>query len=193
MRLVNLPNLISLARLFLAPVFVWLIANGRFEECFYLCLIAGASDMIDGLVARAMGDQTTLGGYLDPIADKVLLGTIYISLGVYHLLPLWIVILVVFRDFLIFGGALLVLILNINYTIRPLMISKINTCLQIAYVLWLFGILANFEFLQHKTFIASVDFVLLYGMILTLVWSGSSYVIKWVQAINREQVNHENP
>lgn len=147
--------------------------------------------MIDGLAARIMGDQTTLGRYLDPIADKVLLGTIYISLGVYHLLPLWIVLLVIFRDFLIFGGAFLILLLNINFQIRPLMISKINTFLQIAYVLWLFGILADFDFLKQSQLVSYLDFVLLYGMIVTLVWSGSSYVIKWVQAINQEQVSHE--
>jgi len=193
MRLVNVPNIISLSRLFLAPVFVWLIANSRFEECFYLCLIAGASDMIDGLAARAMGDQTTLGKYLDPIADKVLLATIYVSLGIYHLLPLWIVILVVFRDFLIFGGALLVLVFNIEYDIRPLMISKINTFLQILLVLWLFGILAQFEFLRAGQLIGYVDFILLYGMIVTLIWSGAAYVIKWINAINREQITHENP
>lgn len=183
MRYVNIPNMISLGRLFLAPIFVWLIATEQYKETFYLCLIAGVSDILDGMLARILGDQTKLGKYLDPIADKVLLVTLYITMGVYHLVPLWLVILVVFRDFLIIGGALMVLIFDVKFNIRPIMISKFNTLLQLVLVLAVFSHAMGYD----------IDIYLNYLYLLTALTtfiSGAAYVWIWNKEIATEEVSH---
>lgn len=128
----NLPNLISLARLLSVPLAVWLIVSGWMASAFWLFVCAGVSDAVDGFIAKRYGCQTTLGSYLDPIADKVLLVSVYLAFGFQGLLPPWLVILVVFRDLLIVGGALLMHTLTLTHPkIAPLHISKLNTFAQI--------------------------------------------------------------
>ena len=100
----TLPNIISLARLLSAPFNVWLILIDQWHLALVVFCLAGLSDAVDGLLAKQFGMQSRLGRYLDPIADKVLLISIFFALGAQQLLPLWLVILVVSRDILIAGG-----------------------------------------------------------------------------------------
>src|SRR5664279_2128942 len=97
----NIPNLITLGRILLVPVVVWAIASGAMWIAFVLFLAAGVSDAIDGFLAKRFGMATELGAYLDPLADKALIVSIYLTLGVNGLIPRWLVILVVSRDILI--------------------------------------------------------------------------------------------
>lgn len=129
-----LPNLISMGRLLAVPVAVWLILTDRLTGAFWLFIAAGLSDGVDGYLARRYDLRTVIGGYLDAIADKALLVSVYVTLGAQGYLPPWLVILVVFRDLLIVGGAILYRLSGGTLTIRPLMISKINTGLQIALI-----------------------------------------------------------
>src|ERR1041385_9515241 len=99
---------------------------------FWLFVAAGVSDAVDGYLAKHFDSKTELGAYLDPLADKALLVGIYLTLGWVGLIPLWLVILVAFRDLTIVGGALLEHTITQSFKSRPMMISKINTALQIA-------------------------------------------------------------
>lgn len=126
-------NLVTLLRLCAVPVAVWLVLRGQFLVAFWLFAAAGVSDAIDGWLARRNG-PTKLGALLDPIADKALLVSMYVTLAAVHVLPDWLAILVVFRDVLIVGGVLALSVLGQDVVIRPLAVSKINTVLQIVLV-----------------------------------------------------------
>ncbi|PWC53246.1 CDP-alcohol phosphatidyltransferase family protein [Azospirillum sp. TSO22-1] len=127
----SIPNTITLGRLLSAPLAVYLILAGELGWTFWLFMAAGASDALDGAIARMFRARTALGAYLDPIADKVLLVSVYVALGNVGQLPLWLVILVVFRDLMIVGGVLLAYTLKESLAMQPLGISKLNTAVQL--------------------------------------------------------------
>src|SRR5438094_3807871 len=104
----SLPNLITLARLLSVPVTVWLIVDERYGAAFWLFVAAGVSDALDGFIAKRFDRRTRLGALLDPVADKAMLVSVYVALGMAHQLWAWLVILVVFRDIMIVGGFLLI-------------------------------------------------------------------------------------
>jgi cardiolipin synthase len=131
--LVTLPNAITFARLCAVPVAVWLVLQEDFAFAFWLFAAAGASDAIDGWLARRRG-TSYVGALLDPIADKALLVTMYVTLAAVHVLPDWLAILVVFRDAVILGGIAVLSLLGQPPLIKPLRISKLNTALQIVLV-----------------------------------------------------------
>jgi cardiolipin synthase (CMP-forming) len=126
-----LPNLITIARIFSVPVMIWLIVTGNLGHAFVLFVIAGLSDALDGWLARRFGWQTELGAYLDPIADKTMLTSVYASLAFHGYMPIWLGITVVSRDLLIVGAVVLAWLLDRGIEIRPLLVGKINTFLQI--------------------------------------------------------------
>jgi cardiolipin synthase (CMP-forming) len=128
---VNIPNSLTLGRIVLVPLVVWLIITDEMLAAFFVFLLAGASDAADGFLAKRFGWRTELGAYLDPIADKALLGSIYVTLGLAGYLPAWLVIAVVSRDILIVGAVVLSWMLSRPLNMQPLLISKINTFSQI--------------------------------------------------------------
>ena len=127
----NIPNIITLGRLMAVPVTVWLILNNYILAAFGLFVMAGVSDAIDGFLAKRWGQVTEFGKYLDPLADKALLVSIYITLGVQGYLESWLVIMVVFRDVMIVGAVILYQAMVVKLEMNPLIISKINTVAQI--------------------------------------------------------------
>lgn len=127
----NLPNLITLSRILAVPLTIWLIVSGEFLGAFLVFVLAGVSDGVDGYIARRYDLKTELGAYLDALADKLLLVSIYVALGFLKVLPAWLVILVVTRDVLIVGAVLLSMIMGKPVRIRPHMASKVNTAGQI--------------------------------------------------------------
>ena len=131
--LLTVPNVITFARLCAVPLAVWLVLQHRMAEAFYLFLAAGISDGVDGWLARR-GASSALGAILDPVADKALLVTMYITLAAVTALPDWLAILVVFRDVVIVGGVLLLAVTGQPVAIRPIFVSKLNTVLQIILV-----------------------------------------------------------
>jgi len=110
---------------------VWAIASDQMIVAFILFLIAGVSDGVDGFLAKRFGMATEVGAYLDPLADKVLIVSIYVSLGIVEAIPRWFVILVVSRDLLIVGGVMLSWVLGNPVTIKPATVSRMNTVAQI--------------------------------------------------------------
>lgn len=127
----NIPNVITLGRVILVPLVFWFLITDRLQLAFLTFIIAGISDAVDGFVAKRFGMQTTLGAYLDPMADKLLIVSIFLALGFKGELPSWLVVAVVSRDILIVLGVLLFILLSQPVVIRPLMVSKANTAAQI--------------------------------------------------------------
>jgi cardiolipin synthase (CMP-forming) len=132
--LLTLPNVVTFGRLCAVPLSVWLVMEHRFAQAFFLFLAAGLSDAADGWLARRNGGGNTLGALLDPLADKALLVSMYVTLAAVKVLPDWLAILVVFREVLIVGGIAVLSLLGQSVVIRPLYVSKINTALQIVLV-----------------------------------------------------------
>jgi len=127
----SLPNLITVGRIVVVPVVIWAITSGNMMLAFWLFVAAGISDAVDGFLAKRFNAQTEFGAYLDPLADKLLVVSIYIALGVARELPSWLVIMVVSRDILIVIGVVLIWMIGQHVAIRPLAISKWNTAAQL--------------------------------------------------------------
>lgn len=130
-RYLNVPNVITLGRVILVPVVFWLLLTGETKLAFFVFLLAGVSDAVDGFIAKRFGLATELGAYLDPLADKLLLVSVFVALGVMGALPSWLVIAVVSRDILIVIGVMLSWVLDHPMRIQPLAVSKANTAAQI--------------------------------------------------------------
>ncbi len=127
----SLPNIVTLGRIILVPVIFWLLVTGSTRAAFILFVVAGVSDAVDGYLAKRFSLQTGLGAYLDPLADKLLIVSIYVALGVSQELPAWLVIAVVSRDILIVAAVLLSGVFGQPLRMKPLTISKANTAAQI--------------------------------------------------------------
>ena len=138
----SIPNLITLARILLVPVVVWAITSGEMRIAFLLFLAAGVSDAVDGFLAKRFGMATALGAYLDPLADKAMIVSIYVALGIAEAIPRWLVILVVSRDIMIVGAVMLSWLVDRPVTLKPLLVSKLNTVAQIVLALVVLGALA---------------------------------------------------
>ena len=172
----NIPNLITLARMLAVPVVVWLMLDGRGGPAFWVFVGAGISDAVDGAVAKRFDMVTELGRYLDPVADKLLLVAVYLTLGHVGLLPSWIVILVVSRDAAILGGAMLARTIGDGITIRPLIVSKVNTAAQIV----LAGtVLAQSAFESLPVPADTLVTALVFLVAATTVFSGATYLVRW--------------
>jgi len=117
--------------MFMVPVVVYLIITGEPAWAFWLFIIAGATDAIDGFIAKQFNQTTELGAYLDPLADKLLLISIYVTLGVTDVFPVWLVFLVVSRDILIVLAFVVSWLIGSPVKVRPLFVSKANTAAQI--------------------------------------------------------------
>jgi cardiolipin synthase len=171
----NVPNLISLLRLLLVPFTVWLLISGAFDWAFMTFLVAGISDGIDGFLVRRYGWHSRLGAYLDPLADKALLVSVFVTLGFLKDIPAWLVIIVVSRDALIVGAVLLARMMDHPVAVKPLMISKINTVAQIAFAVSVLGIAALGWPLAPLVTYGSLPVALL------TVLSGAAYLVSWLR------------
>ena len=140
-----------------------------------LFIVAGVSDAVDGFLARTFNLRSTLGTYLDPLADKALLVSIYISLAVLEEVPLWVVILVVSRDLFIVGAVVLSWMLDQPMEMRPLIISKLNTVVQIVLAAVVLGDLAL------GADLGTLRTLLVYLVGFLTVASAAVYLVDWVR------------
>ena len=174
----NIPNLISLARILLVPVIVWAIASNEMQVAFGLFVVAGLSDLVDGFLAKQFRMATELGAYLDPLADKAMLVSIYVTLGIVEAVPRWLVILVVSRDIMIVTAVILSWLVDKPVKLKPLLVSKLNTLAQVllaAFVLARLGIELRLELaIQVLTAMVAA---------LTLL-SIAFYLAAWVRHMN---------
>ncbi len=178
----NLPNLISLGRLLLVPLAISLILDGKYWAAFWVFVAAGISDALDGFIAKRFDRRTRLGALLDPLADKVLLVSVYLTLGIAGQIWTWLVVLVVFRDVMIVGGFLLIqAVAAMPKPTNPLFISKVNTGVQVAmvgYVLARRGLGAE---------AGPLDLVLGIAVAVTTVVSGLTYLVQWARILARSE------
>ncbi len=177
---ITVPNLISVFRLVLVPVAIDAILGGRFELAFWTFLVAGVSDGIDGFIARAFDQRSELGAYLDPLADKLLLVSIFVTLAVIGIVPVWLAILVLSRDVLIVGGIVLSWGLGQRLPIQPILVSKANTTAQIAFAAMV---------LFSKAFGFDVGGLWVLGELLVAGLTGASglaYVVDWLRVMSSE-------
>lgn len=173
--IITWPNLISMARLVSVPVIAWLLMSHYVVAAFIVCVLAGLSDMLDGFVARWLKTPSTVGAYLDPLADKALLVGMFVLLGYMNEVPFWLVLLVVFRDVLIIGGTILLFMFNKSFEVNPLLISKLNTLLQIGMVVWILAVMA------FNLSIPYVSDLFMYSVTATTILSGLSYMMVWLR------------
>jgi cardiolipin synthase (CMP-forming) len=129
----TIPNLITIGRLIIVPLVIVMIMQGRWPAAFILFVVAGISDGVDGFIARRFDMRSEFGAYIDPIADKALLVSIYVTLAVVGVLPGWLAIVVVSRDLMIVAAILLSWVMNRPVKIRPILVSKLNTAAQLGF------------------------------------------------------------
>jgi cardiolipin synthase len=169
----QIPNAICILRIALIPPTISLLLGGEYQWALALMMVAGGSDALDGWLAKRFGWQTRLGGLLDPIADKLLLVALFVTLTWLGLTPLWLTAVVMARDLVIVSGAV-----AYNVTVgkvhgEPSKISKLNTFLQIFYVVSVISVAA------YGLPPAGVILVLGAGVLVTSVVSGIDYVLTW--------------
>jgi cardiolipin synthase (CMP-forming) len=171
----TLPNFITIARLIGVPLIVWLIIADRFLAATFLFILAGLSDAADGFIAKRFGATSELGAYLDPVADKALLVSVFVTLGLNGALPAWLIVLVVSRDLFIIGALLLAYILSNPMAVHPLWVSKVNTVAQIVLIALILG-----ERSGVAAFGPLVELVVIAVAVLTVASAGA-YLVEWVR------------
>ena len=180
----SIPNLITLARIILVPIVVWAITSGEMRVAFVLFLAAGISDAVDGFIAKRFHMASELGAYLDPLADKALIVSIYVSLGIAGALPRWLIILVVSRDIMIVSGFMLSWLIGKPMPVKPLPVSKLNTVAQIVL-----ATLALAE--QAFGFTAGpVEMAFMALVSLTTLLSIAFYLATWIRHMNSYAAGH---
>jgi cardiolipin synthase len=178
MLFITVPNLLTSLRIVLTPLFVIYIIEGRMTAAMVVFVIAGISDGADGFIARVYDQKSRLGSYLDPLADKILLVAAFITLAARDYIPAWLTVIAISRDVLILLGVLLLLLYHGSAQIRPSIISKVTTCLQLATV---FFALAAHQFQVIGGFIA----YLFWSTSLLTIISGLHYMHYWFKAMGQ--------
>jgi len=179
----QIPNIITLLRIVAIVPICWLLWQDAFVPAIYCLVLAGLSDGLDGFLARYYGWTSRIGAMLDPLADKLFIVSMMLLFGAKGYLPLWLVALVLGRDLVIVGGALLYRYITGRLEMRPLFISKLNTAVQILLLLMI---------LLHAGFYAlPIGFILgLQALVtVTTVFSGVAYVYWWTYYVFHKEVS----
>ena len=172
----NIPNSLTILRILLIPVYVGLLIYERFDGAMIVLLVAGVTDALDGTIARAANQRTRLGAFLDPLADKLLLTSGFVTLSTIHLIPSWVTILVVSRDAMLLLGTAVAQFTESNIDIAPTFFGKGATFLQLAYVLLVI-------FLSSRHLDLSVLNPLLIAMVAFTVSSGCHYLYRGYRSV----------
>ena len=177
----NIPNLITLLRIILVPIIVILLIQGDYLKALIVFVVAGLSDALDGFLARVLNRQTVLGAYLDPIADKALLASSFVTLSILHIIPSWLAVIVISRDFIILLGISVLSIMSIPVKISPTYVSKVTTALQLMTVL----LALSFRCLPFE--VSGIWLLALYWItaLFTIV-SGFNYIARGMKLMNHD-------
>ncbi|MEP3436422.1 MAG: CDP-alcohol phosphatidyltransferase family protein [Hoeflea sp.] len=178
--IMTLPNYITVARFIMVPLIVLSMIDGEMLVALTLFILAGVSDAADGMIARHFNQKSELGAWLDPVADKFLLVSVFVMLGWLEALPAWLVVVAVTRDGMIISAVLLSSLLENPVEMRPLMISKANTMLQIVLLIIVLADLAG---------IVRLDAVIgwmIYGVAGLTVASTGAYLVSWLRHMTSE-------
>jgi cardiolipin synthase len=166
---ISIPNILTLVRILLTPVFVILLLRDMFPVALLVFTAAGISDGLDGLIARYLNQRTTLGSYLDPAADKLLLTSAFIVMAVLGIIPDWLMVIVITRDVVIVLGLAILTLTEKKYEVKPTLVSKCTTAIQILVVF-----VSLYD--PAHTKLALLHPVLLWGTAILTTLSGLHYI-----------------
>ena len=130
----TIPNLITLFRIILTPLFIIFLIQGNYRKAFVVFVLAGVSDLADGLIARTWQQKSRLGSYLDPLADKLLMAASFVTLSIYHQIPSWLTVVVLSRDVILAVGVVIFRLADIPLVVRPSLAGKWTTTFQLITV-----------------------------------------------------------
>jgi cardiolipin synthase len=130
----TIPNVITLIRILLTPIFIIFLIQGQYRRALVVFLLAGVSDLADGLIARVWQQKSRLGSYLDPLADKILMAASFVTLSIYRQIPPWLTVVVLSRDVVLGLGVLIFRLADIPLIVRPSLAGKWTTTLQVTTV-----------------------------------------------------------
>jgi cardiolipin synthase len=167
----NIPNSLTILRILLIPCYIGLLIYGRFTLALIVLLVAGLTDALDGAIARMKNQYTRLGAVLDPLADKLLLTSGFITLSMIHLIPSWVTILVVSRDLILMLGTAVAHFTDSHVDITPTFLGKGTTFLQLSYVVLVI-------FLRSLDADLTLMLPLLLGMVSFTLLSGLHYLYR---------------
>ena len=182
----TIPNLITTLRIILVPIFIIYLINERFLEAVTVFVLAGLSDGVDGLLARLLNQKSRLGAFLDPLADKFLLIAAFVVLAARGFIPVWLTVTVITRDILILLGVLILFLTKQDIVIKPSILSKVNTCLQLVTV---FMVLVG----NHFNLFSSIIPIIYISTGVSTIASGLHYMRSWFQMMGEEAPNDEMP
>lgn len=178
-RRITFSTMITIMRIILAPCVVVAMMYGTWGKAFILFLIASMTDFLDGNMARLLNEQTFLGACLDPIADKILLVPCFMTLAFIKtplfIIPLWFVLVVLIRELIVLGGAVMVYYVNGYIAIKPPLLSKLTTMMQMIFIIWLFACYF-FQWEPKRTYFTmlSLLLVLVVSSLLQYIYIGVS-------------------
>ena len=175
----NVPNSLTVLRILLVPVFVGFLVYERYNHALITLLIAALTDGLDGAIARLANQRTPIGAYLDPLADKILLMSAFLTLSVLHLIPIWTVILVVSRDVILLAGTLIAKLTESNVDVSPTILGKGTTLVQFIYITGV--VLIHTEKVSDQ-----ILQPLLVVMVAVTASSGLHYVYRGIMNLNRD-------
>ncbi len=132
--ILNLPNVLTLIRMLITPLFIICLIKGAYQMALLIFTLASVTDALDGLLARLLNQKTALGAFLDPIADKLILVSAFVTLAVQRMIPAWLAVVVISRDVLIIIGIAILEVSRVKYKIQPSMVSKCTTVAQLATI-----------------------------------------------------------
>jgi cardiolipin synthase len=179
---INIPNSLTLLRILLTPLFAICLIRHLLGAALLVFVVAAVTDGLDGLVARVFRQKTTLGAYLDPTADKLLLATAFITLAIKGLIPSWLTVIVMTRDVLILFGVALFNMMDKKFEARPSILSKITTVVQLATVC---SVLVGF----HVPKVTQVQWPLFWFAAVMTVVSGFQYIYRGLNVLQEDTSN----
>ncbi|MFB3925286.1 MAG: CDP-alcohol phosphatidyltransferase family protein [Syntrophales bacterium] len=175
----NIPNLLTLLRIILVPVMVICLIQGLLLRALIVFVIASITDGLDGFLARILKQKSILGAYLDPLADKALIASSFITLSIIDTIPGWLTVIVISRDFVILIGICVLVIMSIPFEVHPAFISKITTAFQLVTIFFSLMCMALPEYFSIRYISA-----LFWATALVTIASGLNYIVKGVRYIN---------
>ncbi len=188
LRPLTLPNFITLFRMAIAPFFVLAVNDHDFQLALWIFIVAGSTDAIDGWLARKLHSESVIGAYLDPIADKLLLTVAYVALtipqGQAVVIPLWLAILALFRDFLIMLVALILYVVEGIQRFPPSPLGKATTFMHVATV----GMVLLANLIQVPSIVLTACFYISFGLVIV---SGFNYLYRASKKIEAKRQENE--
>ena len=181
----TIPNVITLVRILLTPLFIIFLIQGNYRRALILFILAGVSDLADGLIARVWHQKSRLGSYLDPLADKLLMAASFVTLSIYQQIPSWLTVVVLSRDVALAVGVLVFRLADVPLVVRPSLAGKWTTTFQLTTI--------GFVLLSKLVFIPALvltAFFWITGILTTI--SGVQYLYGGLKMMNVSQ-GHDTP